>query len=102
MSVARYVWLPVFFENGVLKNAFEDYAVHWLNAIRGTESAPFETGKVTYYKLFGNTWCTDNFEDSGKAQRIPLGEGEVTYRYNPYDPAAYDCLTFKTKEQEYI
>ena len=80
---------PVFFENGVLKNAFEDYAVHWLNAIRGTESAPFETGKVTYYKLFENTWCTDNFEDSGKAQRIPLGEGEVTYRYNPYDPAAF-------------
>ena len=80
---------PVCFENGVLNNAFKDYAVRWLNAIRGKGAAPFEKGKVTYYKLFGNEWCTDTFENPEKTQIIPLGNGEAAYRYNPYNPAAF-------------
>ena len=80
---------PVCFENGVLNDAFNDYTIRWLNAIRGKEAAPFEKGKVTYYKLFGNAWCTDAFENPDKTQSIPLGKGVVTYRYNPYDPATF-------------
>jgi len=80
---------PVCFENGVLKSTFKDYTIRWLNAIREKEATPFEAGKVTYYKLFGNAWCTDTFEASGNVKRIPLGQGDVTYRYNPYNPATF-------------
>ncbi|MBQ8893096.1 MAG: hypothetical protein IJ043_01665 [Clostridia bacterium] len=80
---------PICFENGVLKNEFKDYRIRWLNAIRGKEAVPFERGKVTYYKLFGNEWCTDAFEDGENNSIISLGKGEVTYRYNPYDPASF-------------
>ena len=80
---------PVCFENGILKNEFKNYAIRWLNAIRGKEAVPFENGKVTYYKLFGNEWCTDTFKNSDKAKIIPLGQGEVTYCYNPYNPATF-------------
>lgn len=80
---------PVFFENGVLKKEFEDYPIRWLNAIRKNDISPFEKGKVTYYKLFGNEWCCDGFENTTAVQRMPLGTGEVTYRYNPYNPASF-------------
>jgi len=80
---------PVPFENGVLKKEFENYDVRWMNAIRGNETAPFEKGKVTYYKLFDNEWRTDTFESSDKTETIPLGQGEVTYLYNPYNPASF-------------
>jgi len=80
---------PILFENGVLRNEYNDYAIRWLNSIRGKETAPFQKGKVTYYKLFGNEWCTDTFENPENTCKIPLGKGEVTYRYNPYNPATF-------------
>ena len=80
---------PICFENGVLRNEFKDYTIRWLNSIRGKDTAPFEKGKVTYYKLFGNEWCADVFENSNTTKIIPLGNGQVTYRYNPYNPASF-------------
>lgn len=80
---------PVQFENGVLREAFKGYAESWLNAALGKCECPFEKGKVTYYKLFGDKWCTDNFETPKQSRRFKLGEGEVTYRYNPYNPASF-------------
>lgn len=80
---------PICFENGVLNREFKDYAVRWLNSIRGEESAPFEKGKVTYYKLFANEWHCDTFNNFANTRTIPLGTGEMTYRYNPYNPAAF-------------
>jgi predicted acyl esterase len=44
---------------------------------------------VTYYKLFGNEWCSDGFYDAKDVRRIPLGEGTRTYKYNPYAPATF-------------
>ncbi len=80
---------PVLFENGVLKNEFEDYSIQWFDAIRVKGHAPFEKGKVTYYKLFDNKWCSDSFEPSKNSRVIPLGQGEITYCYNPYNPASF-------------
>lgn len=80
---------PIYFENGVLKEQFKDYQVRWIDSIRGKGEAPFAPGKVTYYKLFGNGWCCDDFAAPAERRRIPLGAGEVTYRYNPYDPAGF-------------
>ncbi len=80
---------PICFENGDLRNEFKDYAIHWVNAIRSNGDTPFEKGKVTYYKLFGNEWRTDTFEIADHNRIIPLGQGEITYRYNPYNPAVF-------------
>lgn len=81
---------PVCFENGDIKNEFDNYPVRWWNAIRKNDEPPFEKGKVTYYKVFGNEWCCDSFDDCAVTRTIQLGKGEVTYRYNPYNPAAFN------------
>jgi len=80
---------PVEFENGVLRNEFGNYEIDWLNAVRKGDAPPFEKGKVTYYKLFGDKWCCDSFAEPKNVRRMQLGRGEVTYRYNPYDPASF-------------
>jgi predicted acyl esterase len=80
---------PINFENGFVHLAFESYYVRWMDSVRGKCPAPFEKGKVTYYKLFDNGWNTDEFYSSKEAKRITLGEGRVSYKYNPYAPATF-------------
>ncbi|MBQ8600279.1 MAG: CocE/NonD family hydrolase [Clostridia bacterium] len=80
---------PVRFENGVLKEYAPQYAVRWINAVRGLEKPPFAAGKVTYYALFENQWRCDDFKEVQQFLTLPLGSGEETYRYNPYDPASF-------------
>ena len=110
---------PVRFENGRLIEAFGDYGVRWINAVRGKEDYPFPRGKVTYYKLFGDEWLCGGFEQPEDSRVFTLGEGERTFVYNPYAPATfrgglstnfggsawqdepgqrYDILTFHTPE----
>ena len=64
--------------------------VDWIDSIRTAKKPPFERGKVTYYKLFSNKWCTDDFNDVNKTRRFALGEGSVSYKYNPYAPASFN------------
>ena len=80
---------PVSFANGSLSQAFENYSVRWMDAVRGMGDFPFERGKVTYYKLFGDKWCCDRFDDPPRTLNIPLGNGEVTYQYDPNNPATF-------------
>ena len=80
---------PIIFENGKISDAFENYKIRWMDSVRGKCPPPFEQGRITYYKLFGEEWCTDCFYDANKTQRIGLGEGSVTYKYNPYAPASF-------------
>ena len=80
---------PVAFENATLSEAFGDYNVKWLKAVRGTGAFPFEQGKVTYYPSFGNGWRCDDFKPTDQYKTFTLGEGERTYRYNPYAPASF-------------
>jgi predicted acyl esterase len=80
---------PVNFENGNLSKEFANYKVKWFDAIRKNAQPPFEKGKVTYYKLFGETWRCDEFYDAKETKMLPLGDGSVTYKYNPYNPATF-------------
>ena len=80
---------PVTFREGMLREHCGNYAIKWMNYVRGLEAAPVEPGKVTYYKLFGDQWCCDGFETSDRELTFTLGEGEKTYRYNPYAPATF-------------
>ena len=81
---------PIDFEDGnPLKNN-PQYRIEWCEAARGKCDFPFERGKITYYKLFDSKWCCDNFDTDTENKRITLGEGSVTYKYNPYDPASFN------------
>jgi predicted acyl esterase len=80
---------PIQFENATLFEKFGDYQVKWLNAIRNKEKSFVEKGKITYYKLFGNQWQTDDFKQPIKEKTFTLGQGEKTYVYNPYAPATF-------------
>lgn len=80
---------PIVFENGILYNNFKDYPLCWFNAIRNQELPPFEKGKVTYYKLFDNKWCCDDFSETKQYQKIMLGKGRVSFEYNPNNPAIF-------------
>ena len=78
------------FPNGKRKEQFgADYEIAWFDSIRGKGRSPFETGKVTYYSLFENRWHTDLFGSSGTSLSLPLGDGAVTYTYNPFDPPRF-------------
>ena len=81
---------PVNFENGCLKTEFENYAVRWFDSIREKNEPMFTRGKITYYKLFANEWCCDDFYDARKNYRIKLGDRSATYKYNPYAPASFN------------
>lgn len=81
---------PIDFENGVLAEAFENYTLRWFDSIRGKCNSPFKKGKVTYYKLFDNKWCTDDFYNADDALKVRIGEGSVAYKYNPYAPASFN------------
>jgi predicted acyl esterase len=80
---------PICFENGCLKTELEHYAVSWIDSVRGKVEPPFARGKVTYYKLFDNQWCCDDFYNANGTRRFHLGEGSITYKYNPFAPATF-------------
>ncbi len=80
---------PIQFENATLWEKFGDYPVKWLNVIRNNEKPFVEQGKITYYKLFGNEWQTDDFKQPINEKVYTLGQGEKTYVYNPYAPALF-------------
>ncbi len=80
---------PILFERGSMAEAFENYKVRWLDFVRGKGEAPFAQGKVTYYKLFGNKWCCDDFYTANGMRKVGFGEGSVSYTYNPFSPASF-------------
>ena len=80
---------PVQFDNATLVEKFGDYQLKWLEYIRGRGEKFVETGKVTYFELFGNRWRTDDFKQPKREKIFVLGEGETSYIYNPYAPATF-------------
>lgn len=60
---------PINFEKGNIHNEFEDFSIKWLDSIRGKCETPFPKGKVTYYKLFDNKWCCDDFSQAEQYQK---------------------------------
>lgn len=80
---------PINFENGNINNEFENFSVKWFNSVRGISKSPFTKGKVTYYKLFDNKWCCDDFNTAEQYKRIGLGKGLISYKYNPDNPATF-------------
>lgn len=80
---------PLAFPDGSADDHFGLFALKWFDAVRGKGDLPVTAGKVTYYKLFGDKWCCDDFDTPAQCMELTLGEGERTYRYNPYAPATF-------------
>ncbi len=80
---------PINFEDGNIHKKFGNIFVGWFDDVRGKGMAQFEKGKVTYYKLFDNKWCCDDFAAASKYQKIGIGSGSVSYEYNPDNPATF-------------
>ena len=80
---------PIVFENGELNDIVPDYRISWIDHIRKGTKAPFEKGKVTYYKTFANEWCCDDFKLTDKYIDISLGKGEICYSYDPQKPSKF-------------
>ena len=80
---------PVVFSNGAVRNIAGKYFVDWIESTRGKCEFPLEKGKITYYKLFGDKWCTDEFAPAKRELKFTFGDGEREYVYNPYNPAIF-------------
>lgn len=80
---------PINFENGDINRAFGDFSVQWMDSVRGKDAPPFEIGKVTYYKLFADQWCCDDFTNARQSQKFCLGSSTVSYTYDPDHPATF-------------
>lgn len=85
------------FPKGRRDEQFGDYEIRWFNAIRnGNKDFPVPQSEITYYRLFENKWTTGGFEAEARME-IPLGNDEITYTYNPYDPPSFPgglCTNF--------
>jgi len=79
------------FEDGRRVEKFGDfYEIEWLDHIRNKNvKSPFEKGKITYYRLFDEKWCTEEKCEANSKLNIKLGDSEVSYVYNPYDAPAF-------------
>lgn len=80
---------PIRFPRAHVFEEWPAYAIQWLDYVRGKQETPFPLGKVTYYKLFGECWCCDDFDTPTEPLDLPIGTGEATYTYNPYAPAYF-------------
>lgn len=78
---------PILFENGSLHDICPQYYIKWFEHIRGKCACPFEKGKVTYYNSFGERWSVDDFTEGERKMKLPLGEGEISYSYDPKEKA---------------
>lgn len=78
------------FPNGQRREQFgSNYAIMWFEHIRKRNTLPFEKGVITYYNLFENIWKCDFYKNKIELLEIPLGEGKVSFDYDPMEPPAF-------------
>ncbi len=79
---------PITFEKGTVGAHFPEWPMKWMDYAAGKCESQIPTGKISYYNLFANEWCTD-FTVPADYKTFPIGSGEVTYQYDPKDPATF-------------
>ena len=60
-------------------------AIDWIDSIRNkTVSTNMPPGKVRYYALWENAWCTEpELANGSRKVSLPLGKGAVSFVYDP-------------------
>ena len=79
------------FPNGKPREYFgQNFDIEWFDFIRGTgQKKPFDVGVITYYNLFENRWESNEFLMVSDEMKLCLGDNEVSYVYNPFDPPTF-------------
>lgn len=78
------------FQSGKRSEQFgSTYPIDWFDNIRKGTPLPFPKGVITYYRTFENRWQSDFSTPAATMQAIPLGEGPVSFRYDPLRPTAF-------------
>lgn len=89
------------YENGKLEEMWPNFKVDWLTAIRENREPAFvNRGNITWHAQHEGVWRTAPFLENGsKELTFTLNdhtldatageEKEITYTYNPYDPAEF-------------
>ena len=90
------------FRDGLLREISPDLEYAWFDHFRLGKPLPFvEKGKTTFYRLWDHKWVTQEnlsnapqenvfyLDKQRKLCSLPPEEGEITYTYNPYDPAEF-------------
>ena len=92
------------FRDGLLSEILPDHFYTWFDHFRkGTKLPLGEKGKITYYRLWDHKWIVADDLKNGPVEEVfyltgaktlekekPLENEEVTYTYNPYDPAGFE------------
>lgn len=87
------------FLNGKRSEQFgSTYRIDWCDNIRKGSSLPFEKGVITYYRAFENRWESDFYAKGTKQISLSLGEGAVSFQYNPIDPPSFSAEGTFSKE----
>jgi putative CocE/NonD family hydrolase len=93
--------IPVYFENGELSKVAPQYALNWFEHIRhGTPLQFARENTVSHYVMFGNRWDHCDLLEEGSIRHelylnnrelseTPCLNDEITYTYNPYNPAQF-------------
>jgi len=104
------------FPNGKLETAWPHCAVDWFGALRDNRAPRFVTlGQTTWYAQYESVWRTAPFLTEGKSEVTfylqgdrtlvpsPAPEEELSYIYNPYDPAEFEggcCNNFGGQQKQ--
>ncbi|MBQ8683010.1 MAG: CocE/NonD family hydrolase [Clostridia bacterium] len=65
------------------------YPIDWMDHIRKGTALPYETGVITYYRLFENTWQSDFHRVPTAEKWVPLGDDTISFRYTPAQPPRF-------------
>lgn len=90
-----YKELGIAFPKGQRREEFgEDYQIAWFDNVRKGSPIPYKKGVVTYYRAFENKWKSDFYEMPIHYLTIPLGNGTLSFNYDPIDPPAFRAEGF--------
>ena len=90
------------FPNGKRSEQFGNtYPIDWFDNIRKGALLPFEKGVITYYRAFENRWESDFYATETKQISTSLGEGAVSFQYNPVAPPCFSGEGTFSKESDF-
>ncbi len=90
------------FLNGKRSEQFGNtYPIDWFDNIRKGALLPFKKGVITYYRAFENRWESDFYAKGTKQISTSLGEGVVSFQYNPVAPPCFSVEGTFSKESDF-
>lgn len=78
------------FPNGKRAQQFgTSYQIDWFDNIRKGIELPYKKGEITFYRAFENGWAGAFYETPTQPLKLALGEGTVSFCYDPLNPPSF-------------